>query len=321
MKAIDVRGFEGATIGARVVVEAETFEARGKFTLGDDVHLRARRIVLGDEAVIERSVRVAGIRGECESFDLGDDAFVGFSSQLLTPSFRMGDYTQLHNNALVSGYQPFHMGHNCWVGQHSILNCTEKLWLGDNVRIGTQSQLWTHVASGELLEGCTLFGSSPVTLEDNVWLVGGAVISPGLTLRRNSVIMTGAVLTRSTEPFHTYAGVPAVDITAKLDAWRVVAPDEKWRLLGSYIEEFLADRPAHRDRVRLDVDYSPRPGDGGALVFCREVSRWDDALAAAASVYDLATKTYVKRRTSLEREWMKFAVGHRARFTPRQASG
>ena len=251
-----------------------------------------------------------------ERFALGDQSLIGHGSQILSPNFSMGDYCQLHNQGLHSGYRPLSIGHNCWIGQNSILNCTERLTIGNNVRIGTQSQLWTHVASGELLEGCTLFGETPLTLEDNVWIVGGAVISPGLTLRRNSIIMTGSVLTKSTEPFHTYAGVPAKDVTDKLNFWKDVSAVEKLEMMRHFVSEFQLLDQEMGSRVRIAKNAQDVRGEPGDVVIAGQVDDWDVARADGVSLFDLRTKCYLKQRSPAETAWIRFTVGYRARFLP-----
>lgn len=327
LREVALAGHPDATVGKNAVIRAERFVTTGRFSLGDDVSITARVVVLGDGARIERGTTVRGLGKPMDNFRMGDESFIGFASQILCPSFEMGDYSQLHNTALASGYQPLTMGHNCWIGQNTILNCTERLSMGNNVRIGTQSQLWTHVASGELLEGCTLFGSKPLVLEDNVWIVGGAVISPGLVLKRNAVIMVGSVMTRSAEAFHTYAGVPAADVTAKINAWKPVTAQEKWDMLRGYGQEFLETEPRFGGVIgfydlALPEDracFERVQGDPAQLVVLRsgDLASLATASACKASVFDLETKQYIKRRSEIERAWIKFLVGYRARFIPR----
>jgi acetyltransferase-like isoleucine patch superfamily enzyme len=236
----------------------------------------------------------------------------------------MGDYSQLHNRCLTSGYKEVSIGHNCWVGQNSILNSTERLTLGNNVRIGTQSQLWTHVASGELLEGCTLFGEKPLTLEDNVWVVGGAVLSPGLTLRRNSIVMTGSVLTKSTEPYHVYAGMPALDVTEKLSVWKPTDIEEKLRLIAEFVSTFVREQPRFGDYVRiLDLrtkegqkELESRAHDRDTVLIVDRLPSDFVLPSDGASIFDLTSKYYSKRRTEVEKQWIRFTVGYRARFVP-----
>lgn len=55
----------------------------------------------------------------------------------------------------------------------------------------------------------TLTKKAPVVVEDEVWLGAGVTILPGVTVRHHCVIGAGSVVTRSTEPYGVYAGVPA----------------------------------------------------------------------------------------------------------------
>lgn len=50
---------------------------------------------------------------------------------------------------------------------------------------------------------------SPVVIEDNVWVGRAAIILPGVTVGRHSVIAAGALVTRSVAPRSVVAGNPA----------------------------------------------------------------------------------------------------------------
>ena len=67
--------------------------------------------------------------------------------------FKMGDYGTIHNNTFLTGYKNCKFGHNCWIGQNSIINATDELIVGNNCGIGAFSKIWTHAAWGELLLG------------------------------------------------------------------------------------------------------------------------------------------------------------------------
>lgn len=51
--------------------------------------------------------------------------------------------------------------------------------------------------------------SSPVTIGDEVWIGTSAVILPGVSIGRGSVIAAGAVVTKDVKEFTVVAGVPA----------------------------------------------------------------------------------------------------------------
>jgi len=322
MKRFDVRIFKDCSFGRNICMRARHISLCAGVRIGDNVTIEAEEIRIGHDAIIEKDTVIRGIASPMSCLRLGDNTFIGFANQILVPSFTMLDFSQLHNSGLHSGYKRLLIGHNCWIGQQAILNATEELTIGNNVRIGTQSQLWTHVASGELLEGCTLFGSKPLVIEDNVWIVGGAVISPGLTLGRNSIIMTGAVVTRDTAPYHTYAGIPAVNITEKLNFWKKISPEEKFSLLKGMVDEFIAHYPQYRHLVHV-VETSPDAVCGdyreGSIVLAKDVENLSMCEGRPFSVFDLRSKRYTKKRSPVEIDWIKFTVGYRARFVPYEA--
>ncbi|MEZ5198997.1 MAG: DapH/DapD/GlmU-related protein [Bacteroidales bacterium] len=49
----------------------------------------------------------------------------------------------------------------------------------------------------------------PTIIEDDVWIGLNVIVMPGLTIKKGCVIAAGAVLTKDTEPYGVYGGVPA----------------------------------------------------------------------------------------------------------------
>jgi putative colanic acid biosynthesis acetyltransferase WcaF len=54
--------------------------------------------------------------------------------------------------------------------------------------------------------------SRPIILEDNVWIAASSIVLPGIRLAIGSVIGAGSIVTKSTQPWHVYAGNPALMI-------------------------------------------------------------------------------------------------------------
>lgn len=317
MKRINLRKYKQITAGKNIVIICDNFIIDGECIIGDNVCISAKKIHLGSGTVIEKNTTIKSIKRVMDFFILGDQSLIGFENQILLPSLYVGDYTQIHNHSLLSGYASMSIGHNCWVGQQSILNATTELNIKNNVRIGAQSRLWTHVASGELLEGCIVLDKKPILIEDNVWLVGGAVISPGLILSKNSVVLAGGVVTKSTRPFHTYAGVPAKDITHKVSFWKKITLDEKSKLIQEFIKEFEKENPNYKGKINFFESEEFILKGTGNIAVVKKIKDWDKAYSNKQSIFDLYTKQYIKRKTPIEIDWMKFIVGHRARFIPR----
>lgn len=100
-----------------------------------------------------------------------------------------------------------YFGNNCEVN----MNCTflddNKIVIGNNALIAPNVQIYTAFHQTNAMER---FGNSkedgsfefcrtqtaPVTIGDNVWIGGGAIILPGVNIGNNVVIGAGSVVTR-----------------------------------------------------------------------------------------------------------------------------
>jgi maltose O-acetyltransferase len=65
--------------------------------------------------------------------------------------------------------------------------------------------------------------SSGIVVGDNVWIGAGSILLPGVKLAEGSIVGAGAVVTKDTEPYCVYAGVPAKKISGpiKVDVKKV----------------------------------------------------------------------------------------------------
>ncbi len=85
-----------------------------------------------------------------------------------------------------------------------------KITIGADVQIGPNVQLLTatHPIEPEPRRA-KWEGSKPITIADNVWLGGGVIVCPGVTIGENSVIGAGAVVIRDIPPNVVAVGNPA----------------------------------------------------------------------------------------------------------------
>lgn len=92
-----------------------------------------------------------------------------------------------------------------------ILDCA-KVTIGDNVMFGPNVQVYCpgHPLDPVLRNGVNgpEYGL-PVTIGNDVWIGGGAILLPGVTVGDGAVVGAGAVVTKDVEPMVVVAGNPA----------------------------------------------------------------------------------------------------------------
>lgn len=113
---------------------------------------------------------------------------------------------------------PFHCdyGHHVSVGARTFVNFglvvldVARVTIGDDVQMGPNVQLLT--ATHPLEPGPRRDkweGSAPIVIEDNVWLGGGVIVCPGVTIGADTVVGAGAVVTRDLPAGVLAVGTPA----------------------------------------------------------------------------------------------------------------
>lgn len=120
------------------------------------------------------------------------------------------------NRVYVEPTISFDYGYNIFVGEnfycnfHNIFLDICPITIGDNCLFGPNVQLYT--ASHPLEPGKRNSGQElgkPITIGNNVWIGGSAVVVPGVTLGDNVVVAAGAVVTKSFPDNVVVGGNPA----------------------------------------------------------------------------------------------------------------
>ena len=102
------------------------------------------------------------------------------------------------------------VGENFYVNYGVVILDVCKVTIGRNCLIAPQAGIYT--ACHPLDEATRISGlelGKPVTIGDNCWIGGSAVINPGVTLGDNVVVGSGAVVTKSFPSNVVIAGNPA----------------------------------------------------------------------------------------------------------------
>ncbi len=236
----------------------------------------------------------------CKHVKIGDG--VVFQDNIIINSeiFEIGDYGTIYHNCFFPGPGELRIGHNFWLGTGSIIDSFGGTNIGNNVGIGANSQLWTHMVYGDMMLGCRFDSVKPLVIEDDAWLVGHCLVSP-VRIGSRSLAMLGSVITKDMLMDHTYAGIPAVDVTEKFGSqFRVTTVSERRDYLKAVLRDFSI-------QCKIRDIYK----------FVRIVSEKQDMVVGARDItfFNVSDRSYTKRNTRLERRLMRFLLP-KAKFIP-----
>jgi maltose O-acetyltransferase len=107
------------------------------------------------------------------------------------------------------GYQ-IHVGARTFVNFGLMALDVARIVIGDDVQIGPNVQLLTptHPTDAELRRA-KWEAARPITIGDNAWLGGGAVVLAGVVVGENAIVGAGAVVTKDVPPSTVALGNPA----------------------------------------------------------------------------------------------------------------
>ncbi|GAB3020938.1 maltose O-acetyltransferase [Nocardioides flavus (ex Wang et al. 2016)] len=107
------------------------------------------------------------------------------------------------------GYQTT-IGARTFVNWGVILLDVATITIGDDVQIGPNVQLLTATHPLEPQPRRDKWeAAEPITIGDNVWLGGGVIVCPGVTIGADTVVGAGSVVTRDLPPGVVAVGSPA----------------------------------------------------------------------------------------------------------------
>lgn len=154
--------------------------------------------------------------------------------RLLAPLYQhRGRHSVIHGSVRMDTppYRKFHLGDYSVVESFACINnAVGDVNIGDHTRIGLHNTIIGPVVIGShvnLAQGITItalnhifsdpqkrideqgVSTDQVIIEDDTWIGANAVILPGVTIGRHSVIAAGAVVTKDIPPHSLAAGIPA----------------------------------------------------------------------------------------------------------------
>lgn len=248
---------------------------------------------------------------------IGDYVTIGDGVKIVLEGGKVAidDWSMVHANTLILSTKGVDIGQHCWFGQNSIIDGTGGLVIENGVRVGMYSQIWTHVAAGEQIEGCTLFSANPVHIASDVWLVGSCTVGSGIRIGRRAICLNGSNVTRSVADGMVVAGAPARPREG-LKFYREISIDEKYAMMESWVQEFCEDSDGNfsvYDSVSNCINIKSISGEE-AFVF-KFSSDYDECcLKNGQSKFCIENKKYSKSFTDIESKLMRYLSGNKARF-------
>jgi maltose O-acetyltransferase len=150
---------------------------------------------ISDDAVFTQQIQTRKIVQELNTADSSDFELLGSIIKRLIPDSAEGIFI---NPPFHCDYG-FHIktGKNLFINYNCIILDVAQVTIGDNVQIAPNVAIYTagHPVHPVSRNSKYEYGI-PVTIGNNVWIGGNAVICPGVTIGDNAVIGAGSVVTK-----------------------------------------------------------------------------------------------------------------------------
>jgi maltose O-acetyltransferase len=122
-------------------------------------------------------------------------------------NLRASSNVRLNNPGMVS------IGNDCYLGSGvQLYPWNAPIVIGNHVLIAAGVRMITRKHGFEDVErpiSAQGYVNAPITIEDDVWIGFQAIILPGVTIGKGSIVGAGAVVSKDVEPQTIVGGVPA----------------------------------------------------------------------------------------------------------------
>jgi carbonic anhydrase/acetyltransferase-like protein (isoleucine patch superfamily) len=226
----------------------------------------------------------------------------------------MGEAAQISPTAIIQSSQRpsarLVMGDHARIFPFSWLDPGEGISIGNQTAVGGHNAIFTHGSWADYLRGAPV-AYGPVVIEENVWLPWRVSILTGVTIGRNSIIMSGSIVTRSIPPNSLAGGSPAKVMRENGGTPGLEPPQRRERAMdilrawAKWLHE--AEKPTAAQVADASVTFGPTISlddtaalKSGDLLFAVEApvpaERRAALLAARVSVLDYSTLTIYRAK-------------------------
>lgn len=120
---------------------------------------------------------------------------------------QIGQRSYIYSGAEIRNAKGIRIGNDVIVGHNAILDGRCGLTIEDNVNLSTGVWIWTMQHDHNCPDFSAVGG--PVVVGTHAWLSARTIVLPNLRIGQGCVVAAGAVVTKSTDEYHLYGGIPA----------------------------------------------------------------------------------------------------------------
>ena len=120
--------------------------------------------------------------------------------------------SSIRNDVIIQGSGHFVLGEKSFIGSYSVIGCNERITVGKNCMIAQSVSIrdtdhnFEDLNKPMIEQGIT---TGVISIEDNVWIGYGAVITKNITIEEGAIIAANAVVTKDVPKNAIVGGVPA----------------------------------------------------------------------------------------------------------------
>ncbi len=127
---------------------------------------------------------------------------------------KIGKGSAIHMGACFYDPKNIVIGQDTIIGEGAVLDGRDKLTIGSHVDIASEVMIYN--AEHDVQDPSFKAVTSPVTIEDYVFIGPRAIILPGVKIKKGAVVGAGAVVTKDVEELTIVGGVPAKPIKERI---------------------------------------------------------------------------------------------------------
>lgn len=156
---------------------------------------------MGNDVLIDAGVILNG----AHNISCGDRVWIDSYTVISMPinEIEIGNNIHIHSHIFMGGREKITIQNNAGISSGS------KLFTGGMKIVGREKTL-IHPMIKDIDQEA--INSGPIDIGENAMILSNCVISPNLNIGRGSIILSGSFLTKSTDPYTIFAGVPASQI-------------------------------------------------------------------------------------------------------------